>query len=29
VRSETNNRVWVTTIEITEDAKNSAIYTAE
>ena len=29
VRQETNNRVWITTIEITEDAKNSATYTAQ
>jgi 6-pyruvoyltetrahydropterin/6-carboxytetrahydropterin synthase len=29
VRTETNNRVWITTVEITEDSKNSAIYTAE
>ena len=29
VRSKTDNRVWITTIEITEDAKNSAIYTVE
>ena len=29
VRSKTYNRVWITTIEITEDAKNSAIYRVE
>ena len=27
VRSETNDRVWITSVEITEDAKNSAVYT--
>ena len=26
VRSETDNRVWITTLEITEDSKNSATY---
>ena len=29
VRSETSNRVWITTVEITEDANNSACYKAE
>jgi len=27
VRSETGDRVWITSVEITEDAKNSALYT--
>ena len=27
VRLETDNRVWITRIEVTEDTKNSAIYT--
>ena len=29
VRKKTNNRAWITTIEITEDTKNSAIHTVE
>ena len=29
VRLETDNRVWITTVEIIEDAKNSAIYTSD
>ena len=29
VRTETNNRAWITKIEIIEDTKNSATYTAE
>lgn len=29
VRLETKNRVWITSIEVTEDAKNSAVYTVE
>lgn len=29
VRSETDNRVWITMIEVTEDTKNSAVYTTE
>jgi len=26
VRAETNNRAWITEIEINEDSKNSATY---
>lgn len=29
VRSETNDRVWITAVEITEDSKNSAVYSVE